>query len=892
VPGRHDGVVPSPRARLTLSSALVAALVGVGSVAAGGSADAQAPADLGSFSAPFVEPTIEGKPTTQRCVPKAKPAFDRELACKPTAGSLNTLPGGDIFYWDALAGTENVNNSIVAEYGRASENDQSRLLQLGAGDSPSFTEPQSSDGGANPNGEPNTVPLIPGTATSEPGNDGALFCADQNFLADGRIIAAGGTDYLNDPGVEGAPAGVTELAGVTSTRIYNPATRSWSQTGRMNQGRWYPALVTMGDGRIFTASGVEKLIKPAYPNDPAASGGNVRETEIFTPQTGKWTQNPVSANRSLPLFPRLHLLPDGKVYFNAAGQAFNPAGEDYAEAQWNVASAYDPAKQTWTELGVPGATTGVTTAPGFRGSTSSTMLPLKPNADGSYTKASFLTAGGVLNPPSPGGYLAVAQSQIATVDTAAADKLTTEETGPLSQGRWYGSQVLMPTGEVITFSGSDRDEVVAPGTEVPIKRAEQFDPVTKKWTPLASANRVRTYHNTAVLMPDGRVMIGGHATISALYGKNMTVADGVTGPNDGRDPTFEIFTPPALQRGARPTIEAVAAGGAKPDPCPGAPVAARTGSSLDVFTGDDAGDIENAVLVRYPTQTHVVDGDQRTVELRVTSRDAKHLQLAMPASGNVLPPGPYMLFVNRRSAKGLIPSVARTVFVDAPVPEHLACKGTGPTACASKNAFPRASAAPRGHGLAVGFKTREPGAVDVDVFQHSEGRRVVRERLVARFGSKRAAFRWDGRRTRPGRKAGDGFYSVRFLQRTSTGKREFRRIALQRVGGRFIRRSDFYLRALCGPVSAFKLERPAFGGRSSRPLRIAYRLATQGRVSVSVLRGSRTVQSFPAVARPGQRTFRLAFGAGGRPRGDYRVRLTVVTPSGRRLTTTLTARRL
>ncbi len=882
----------SPLTRLTLSSAVVATAVGVGAIGLGGSADAQAPAGLGSFSAPFVEPTLQGRPTAEKCAPSDKPAFDRELACKPTAGSLNTLPGGDIFYWDALAGTENVNNSIVAEYGRSSENDQSRLLQLGANDAPTFATPQTPDGGANPNGEPNTKPLVPGTGTTEPGNDGALFCADQNFLADGRIIAAGGTDYLNDPGVEGVAVGETELAGVTATRIYDPATRSWSQTGRMNQGRWYPTLVTMGDGQIFTASGVEKLIKPAYPDDPAASGGNVRETEIYSPQTGKWTQNPTSANRSLPLFPRLHLLPDGKVYFNAAGQSFNPAGEDYAEAQWNVASAYDPAKQTWTELGVPGATTGVTTAPGFRGSTSSTMLPLKPNADGSYTKASFLTAGGVLNPPSPGGYLAVAESQIATVDTAASDKLTTEETGPLSQGRWYGSQILLPTGEVITFSGSDRDEVVAPGVEIPVKRAEQFDPATKKWSPLATANRARTYHNTAVLMPDGRVMIGGHATISTLYGKNQTVAEGTTGPNDGRDPTFEIFTPPALQRGARPTIESVGVDGAKPDPCAGAPVSAKTGGSMDVFTGDDASDIENAVLVRYPTTTHVVDGDQRSVELRVTDRDAKHLRVAMPSSASVLPPGPYMLFVNRRSAKGLIPSVARTVFVNAPVPPALACKASGPTACAAKNAFQRAVATPRGRGLTVSFKTRRPGPVDVDVFQHSQGRRVVRERLVARFRSKQAAFAWNGRRTRAGRPAGDGLYSVRFLQRTDAGKREFRRIALQRVNGRFRARPDFYSRVVCGALSAFKLERPGFGGRANRPLRIAYRLASQARVSVTVLRGSQTVKRFAGVARPGQRTFRLSFGARGRPRGDYRVRITVTTPSGRGLTTTLTARRL
>ena len=40
------------------------------------------------------------------------------------------LPDGNILYWDALEGTENVELSIVAEYGFVSENDQSRVLTL------------------------------------------------------------------------------------------------------------------------------------------------------------------------------------------------------------------------------------------------------------------------------------------------------------------------------------------------------------------------------------------------------------------------------------------------------------------------------------------------------------------------------------------------------------------------------------------------------------------------------------------------------------------------------------------------------------------------------------------------------------------------------------------
>ena len=881
------------RARVAVAGGLTALVVG--GIGASVPAGAQGPAPgggPGSFTPPFVEPTIAGKRTDEKCVPKEKPEFDRELECKPAAGSLNVLPSGDPFYWDALEGTENVNASIVAEYGRASENDESRLLRFING-LPTWDTPTTPDGGANPDGEPNAKPLIPGTGTTEPGNDGALFCADQNFLADGRILAAGGTAYLNDPGLQDAPVGATELAGVTSTRIYDPSTNSWSQAGRMKQGRWYPTLVTMGDGRMFTASGVEKLIKPIQPDDPKNSGGNVRESEIFDPKTNEWTQNPATADRSLPLFPRLHLLPNGKVFYNAAGQSFNPAGQDYAEAQWNVAATYDPAKQEWKELGVPGLTTGVTSVPGFRGSTSSTMLPLEPDDKGRYTKASFLTAGGVPNPPSPGGYIAVAQSQVATVDTAAGDKLTTEETGPLSQGRWYGSQILLPTGEVVTFSGADRDEVIAPGVEVPRKQAELFDPATKKWRTLASGNNPRTYHNTAALMPDGRVLVGGHAPISTLYGKNVTVAPGVTGPNDGRDPSFEIFSPPYLSRGDRPVIESVASGGETAEGS--TPISAGYGKSMQVFVTGDASKIANVTLVRFPTQTHVVDGDQRSVRLRVVKREGGTLTVAMPEDPNVLPPGPYMMFVNRDTPNGPVPSVSTTVFAGTPVPAALAAAAgskEGLVACASKVGFQSVEARGRGRGLALGFTRVRETPVGVDVFQHAAGRTVVRERLVARFSNRSKGLTWNGRATQPGRTVRDGLYSVRFTTRTASGKREVRRVALRRSNGRWSSRPDFYRRVTCDVLSAFKLERPAFAGRGRKALGISYRLASRAKVRVEILRGGRTVKRLAAKSRPGQRTFRLSLPVRGTRRGDYKVKLTVTRPNGRRLVSTLTSRRL
>jgi hypothetical protein len=438
-------------------------------------------------------------------------------------------------------------------------------------------------------------------------------------------------------------------------------------------GRWYPTLVTLGNGEVFVASGVEKLVKPVYPDRPGDSLANVRKTETYDPAGGTWRDNGAAATRSLPLFPRMHLLPNGHVYYNAAGQAFNPFGQAYDEALWNIAASYDPASRSWKELGIPGADGGALgslleldfgepvsdlarlgipgggrslTLPGFRGSTFSVMLPLQPDAAGRYTKASFLTAGGVLNPPSPGSYFSTSDSRITTVDTERGNAISTRPTGDLSRPRWYPSGVLLPTGEAIAFSGADRDEVASPGLEFPIKQAELWDPTTGDWRPLAEGHRPRTYHNSAALLPDGRVLIGGHAPITTLYLKHISLPGGFA-PNE-RDPSFELYSPPYLFRGTRPRIAS-------------APSRPAYGAPMDVVVDRPASEIDSVVLVRNPSQTHVTDADQRSVVLRVLGRSGNRLRVATPPNGNVAPPGPYMLFVNRKTDRGPVPSVAHQV---------------------------------------------------------------------------------------------------------------------------------------------------------------------------------------------------------------------------------------
>jgi hypothetical protein len=184
--------------------------------------------------------------------------------------------------------------------------------------------------------------------------------------------------------------------------------------------------------------------------------------------------------------------------------------------------------------------------------------------------------------------------------------------------------VVLPTGEVLTVN--DADEVVGPGSGKPVPQAELFDPVSKTWTPMASDRRHRSYHSSAVLLPDGRVLVGGHGPINTLYGpasasrqKNLGWTPPVT------DPTLSIYSPPYLLRGDRPVIKAV-------NP------SIAYNQALTIHT-TDAKDITTVVLILNQSATHLVDGDQRSLVLRIVSRTGDSVTVSVPGN-TVLPPAP------------------------------------------------------------------------------------------------------------------------------------------------------------------------------------------------------------------------------------------------------------
>ncbi len=136
------------------------------------------------------------------------------------------------------------------------------------------------------------------------GDDGKVFdffCGGDSFLADGRLLSAGGT--LAYPG---------HISGRADAVLFNPTTQQWARAGHMAHGRWYPTLVTLGDGRVLAASGLNE-------------DGNLNDTiEVYSPQADTWQALHLPPHfPGLPLYAHLFLMADGRILFTG-GQVEGP----------------------------------------------------------------------------------------------------------------------------------------------------------------------------------------------------------------------------------------------------------------------------------------------------------------------------------------------------------------------------------------------------------------------------------------------------------------------------------------------------------------------------------------------------------------------------------------
>jgi FtsP/CotA-like multicopper oxidase with cupredoxin domain len=266
-----------------------------------------------------------------------------------------------------------------------------------------------------------------------------VFCAGQTVLPDGKVLVAGGTQQY-DP-----------FIGLKSSWLFDPMLEEWIRIGDMAFGRWYPSLVTLGDGRAIAVSGISQA------------------SEIYSPFSG-WSTLPHGTD--LPLYPHLLVLADAKVFFTGGqlGQAMIDARK------------IDPI--TAAETIVPGLR-----SQGNRDEAFSILLP--PAQD---QKVMVFGGGGPAH--------ATNHTDIVDLKAVAPHYVV----GPdMAHARGLHSCVILPDRTVLVSGGGYRGETRADA----VHAAELYNPATNKFQSAGTQLVARLYHSIALLLPDGRVITAG-----------------------------------------------------------------------------------------------------------------------------------------------------------------------------------------------------------------------------------------------------------------------------------------------------------------------------------------------------------------------------------------------
>jgi PKD repeat protein len=337
---------------------------------------------------------------------------------------------------------------------------------------------------------------------------------------------------------------------------------TWTKTEPMRAGRWYPSSATLANGEMVVVGGNEENhALNLYP-------------EVWT---GTGWRLLAGAPLQMPWYPFVFAAPNGQMFL---------AGPDPMSRYLNASGS-----GAWTN--VASSVRGVSRDRG-----SAVM----------YQPGKVLMVGGG-DPPTN-------TAEVIDLNGAAP---AWQATGSMAYPRRHMNAVMLADGKVLALGGTqgpgyDDSQGVLP--------TELWDPATGAWRTLASMAVRRSYHSTAMLLPDGRVISAGSGRCPGCPTTDQ--------------PNAQIFSPPYLfnadgSPAARPTIT-------------GLPTPAVAHGQTFVVQTPNAADVARVTLVRLPSVTHSFDMNQRFNEVSF-ARGTGAVTVTAPANPYLAPAGHYMLFV-------------------------------------------------------------------------------------------------------------------------------------------------------------------------------------------------------------------------------------------------------
>ncbi|XP_042510306.1 aldehyde oxidase GLOX-like [Macadamia integrifolia] len=423
------------------------------------------------------------------------------------------------------------------------------------------------------------------------------WCSSGAVAADGRLIQTGG---YND--------------GERVVRIFKPcATCDWEEIPNgLSARRWYATNNLLPDGRIIIIGGRQQFNYEYYPKSTST---NMTFSLPFLKQTSdRYEDN---------LYPYVYLNVDGNLFIFANNKSilFNYTSNSVVQTYPDIP---DGNPRNYPSTG------------------SSVLLPLKLNSS-SLVDVEVLICGGA---PKGSMQKATSGSFIGALDTCGRIRITdpnptwTMETMPLA--RVMGDMTLLPNGQVLIINGAARGvagwEMGRDPVFYPVLYQPDNQNVSARFQVQNPSTIPRMYHSTAILLRDGRVLVGG-SNPHQYY--NFT---GVLYPTEL---SLEAFSPGYLDStysGLRPTITS-----------PVSYTKLKYGQRLPIRFSVPSGTKVNrkgikVTMVSASFTTHSYSQNQRLLVLNAghvlpVTDIAYGLAVTTPNSAFLAPPGYYLLFV-------------------------------------------------------------------------------------------------------------------------------------------------------------------------------------------------------------------------------------------------------
>ncbi|TFK70593.1 copper radical oxidase [Pluteus cervinus] len=454
------------------------------------------------------------------------------------------------------------------------------------------------------------------------------FCAGGNVLGNGTWVNVGGNQAVTTGGVnaDNNAAPYFDSDGRQSIRLLDACddgSCNWVLSPDAIGQRWYPTLETLEDGSVIIIGGCRNggYVNDQYQDNPTY--------EFFPPRGAPVTLDILQRTLPANLYPLTWLLPSGNLFI---------------QSNW-ATILFDYKAGTETPLDdVPDA---VRVYPASAGNV---MLPLTPGNN--YT-ATLLFCGGSNIEASRWLDPSFIKTSYPASDSCVM--ITPDQSGkyvdddPFPEARVMANFILLPDGRVLNLNGA-ASGTAGYGTEAwadgesyatdPVLAPAIYNPNApggNKWSRdgLQSSKVPRMYHSSALLLPDGSVLVSG-SNPNADY--NL----GVPFPTENRT---ELFYPSYYnQRRPEPQgiLSQISYGGPNFD---------IVLSAEDLFGNVSHVDSAKVVLIRPGFSTHAINMGQRYVELASSYTGFQENNTAilhvnqLPPNPALLAPGPLLAFV-------------------------------------------------------------------------------------------------------------------------------------------------------------------------------------------------------------------------------------------------------